>query len=213
MLQSLTATRARCVGVAGGLVATPWWVVAELAGQVRTVSSRPDQASAVVGLCLVALSVTALWAWLQALAGVLDAWRGTGPGSGALVRRLALVACGAALGGALVGPAQARPALRPGSSDPVDPGVLTGLPLPERAEGAARLPSRRAVVVRAGDSLWALAARSLGDRPTDRSTDRSTDRAITECWHRLYALNRAVIGPDPGLIRPGQVLRLTKEQP
>lgn len=27
-------------------------------------------------------------------------------------------------------------------------------------------------------------------------------------WQALYALNRAVIGPDPDVLRPGEVLRL-----
>jgi hypothetical protein len=29
---------------------------------------------------------------------------------------------------------------------------------------------------------------------------------IAAAWPRWYAANRAVIGPDPGLIRPGQEL-------
>jgi nucleoid-associated protein YgaU len=52
--------------------------------------------------------------------------------------------------------------------------------------------------VRAGDSLWLLAARRLG--PT------AGDRDIAEYWPQLYAANRAVIGPDPSLITPGQQL-------
>ena len=55
------------------------------------------------------------------------------------------------------------------------------------------------VVVRAGDSLWSIAARELG--PT------ATPEAITARWHAWYAANRHVIGSNPDLILPGQVLR------
>jgi hypothetical protein len=55
------------------------------------------------------------------------------------------------------------------------------------------------VVVRPGDSLWAITAARLGRRPTARQV------AVT--WPRWYAANRAEIGSDPNLIRPGQVLQ------
>ncbi|MGD8150143.1 LysM peptidoglycan-binding domain-containing protein [Ornithinimicrobium sp. Y1694] len=54
------------------------------------------------------------------------------------------------------------------------------------------------VVVLAGDSLWAIAARQLG--PDASSAD------IAEHWPRWYAANQDIIGPDPDLILPGQVL-------
>lgn len=53
------------------------------------------------------------------------------------------------------------------------------------------------VVVRAGDSLWRLAAEQLGPLATDAD--------IAAHWPRWYELNRAVIGADPHLIIPGQV--------
>jgi len=55
------------------------------------------------------------------------------------------------------------------------------------------------VVVRRGDSLWALAARHLGPG--------ATDAEIAAEWPRWYTANRATIGPDPDLLLPGQVLR------
>ena len=54
------------------------------------------------------------------------------------------------------------------------------------------------VTVRRGDSLWRIAARSL-----PRGTGQS---AVERAWHRWYEANRAVIGPDPNLIQPGQQL-------
>jgi resuscitation-promoting factor RpfA len=53
-------------------------------------------------------------------------------------------------------------------------------------------------VVRRGDALWDIAARHLG--PDATAVD------IAREWPRWYAANRAVIGADPSLIRPGEVL-------
>jgi hypothetical protein len=55
-----------------------------------------------------------------------------------------------------------------------------------------------AVTVRPGDTLWAIAARSLRSPSVSR---------IALTWPRWYAANRRTIGPDPGLIRPGERLR------
>ncbi len=60
-------------------------------------------------------------------------------------------------------------------------------------------PSERiAYTVRVGDSLWAIAEREAGSQTNPAVTD--------ERWRQWYAENRAVIGEDPGLIHPGQVL-------
>lgn len=56
----------------------------------------------------------------------------------------------------------------------------------------------RSVVVTRGDTLWAIAARHLGPQATDQD--------VAAHWPRWYAANRAVIGDDPDLILPGQVL-------
>lgn len=61
------------------------------------------------------------------------------------------------------------------------------------------------VVVRKGDSLWSLAARELGPR--------ATADAIAARWPDWYAANRHVIGNDPDLILPGQVLRIPPALP
>ena len=54
------------------------------------------------------------------------------------------------------------------------------------------------VVVRRGDTLWSIAARSLGPAAT-------ADEIARE-WPRWHEANRHAIGDDPDLIRPGQVL-------
>ncbi len=57
-----------------------------------------------------------------------------------------------------------------------------------------------AVVVHRGDSLWTLAARHLGPG--------ASDVEVARAWPRWYDANRAVIGADPDLLLPGQVLRV-----
>ena len=89
------------------------------------------------------------------------------------------------------------------TASPLDwPGLVTpiGLVSPQHHRGS---PRHDELVVRPGDSLWSLAARRLG--PGASTT------AIAAEWPRLYAFNRAAIGPDPNLIHPGQ--RLTPPAP
>ncbi len=66
------------------------------------------------------------------------------------------------------------------------------------AQRRQRVSARR-IVVRPGDSLWSIAAAQL---PPDADA-----AAITSAWHRWWRLNEAVIGADPDVILPGQVLR------
>ena len=54
------------------------------------------------------------------------------------------------------------------------------------------------VVVHRGDSLWSIAARHLGEQATDAD--------VADAWPRWYAANRELIGEDPDLLLPGQVL-------
>jgi len=55
------------------------------------------------------------------------------------------------------------------------------------------------VTVRRGDSLWTIARTHLG-------TAAGPARIARE-WPRWFAANRSVIGADPDLLHPGQVLR------
>ncbi len=78
------------------------------------------------------------------------------------------------------------------------------LPVPCGPGLLAREPARQPddlsaeVVVRPGDSLWSIAAERLGPF--------ASDAEIAESWPRWHARNAPVIGPDPGLLRPGQIL-------
>ncbi|MET0449670.1 MAG: LysM domain-containing protein [Aeromicrobium sp.] len=124
------------------------------------------------------------------------------------VLRSALLA--GAAGALVLGPAHAERAAGP------DAGIhhsVSGLPLPDRPDAAAgprrtahRAPAAptaravpaRSVTVRPGDTLWAIAARSL---PDGASAAQIAD--ATRAWH---AANRDVIGDDPDLIVPAQRL-------
>ncbi|MGC4944060.1 LysM peptidoglycan-binding domain-containing protein [Kribbella sp. DT2] len=99
---------------------------------------------------------------------------------------------------------------RPGSGDqaasrPGDPTATRGEPeirVPDRPTDGAPvrytdLGSGRHVVLR-GESLWSIAAAELGAG--------ASDSAVAARWPQWYAANRAVIGPDPDLLLPGQVL-------
>ncbi|MBF5081409.1 LysM peptidoglycan-binding domain-containing protein [Quadrisphaera sp. INWT6] len=132
-----------------------------------------------------------------------------------LLRRVLAAAVGAAALGGVTGPALAAPAAAPpaataaaaaevpltwpaspaptpSASTPLSP-TPTG---PASAGGAPRGP--REVVVASGDTLWGVAARSL--------PPGATAAEVAQTWPRWYRANRAVIGADPDLLRPGQRL-------
>jgi len=138
------------------------------------------------------------------------------------VRRLVVLGLGVTLAaGGTAGPALAAGSPGPGAAPTSAAAALSGLPLPDRTTGVdltatAATPSLRpvparssgrsgsvrpaTVVVRPGDSLWALAAALL---PAG-----ADDAEITAAWHRLHRVNADVIGEDPDLIRPGTRLRV-----
>ncbi len=59
---------------------------------------------------------------------------------------------------------------------------------------------RTGVVIHRGDTLWAVVAAHLGPD--------ATDAEVAAQWPRWYAANRRVIGADPDLLLPGQVLEV-----
>ncbi|BBE23341.1 peptidoglycan-binding protein LysM [Arthrobacter sp. MN05-02] len=88
----------------------------------------------------------------------------------------------------------------PGS--PLPPGWE---PAPMPADGSLLVrPGTRAqvgaaeVVVAPGDSLWSIVAARLGPLATPAD--------VAEAWPGWFAANRSVIGDDPSLLLPGQVL-------
>lgn len=55
------------------------------------------------------------------------------------------------------------------------------------------------IVVHRGDTLWDIARRHLGPD--------ATDAEVAHAWPAWHEANRAVIGDDPAVILPGQILR------
>jgi LysM repeat protein len=101
-------------------------------------------------------------------------------------------------------PAPTDPA--PGiATEPIAPGFTPAAPRVRAQADPTLLGSRVTaatpdeVVVHRGDSLWSIAARHLDPDASAAEVDRS--------WRQWFSLNRDRIGPDPDLIRPGQVLR------
>jgi nucleoid-associated protein YgaU len=177
-----------------------------------------------------ALVACACWWWVTATLVVRDAGSGctrTRPGLPRPAARWLAAACGVAVLGSAGATAHATDAAPgPHAADTTGTGtgasLLAGLPLPQRASTATRVslmlvryaerprvrspheePRReQRVEVRPGDTLWALAQRTL--------PPGATDAAVARRWPEIHALNRAVIGPDPDLIQPGQRLRLSR---
>lgn len=53
--------------------------------------------------------------------------------------------------------------------------------------------------IESGDSLWSIASHAL---------ESSDPALISAYWRRIYRTNAMVLGPDPDLIIPGQVIQL-----
>lgn len=205
MIGSSELSVPRCLAVGAG--ATTGWglLVAWLLPVVLAPGAGTFDAT-LVRACAAVAVLAAGWLWLAGVLTVLDALRGRGRyavGAPTALRRVVLAACGVALTGGVMAPAQATPGSPHEDRVTHSAAVLAGLPLPDRA--TAPIPGHVAahaspVVVRAGDTLWAIAARTLGPEASDAEIDA--------CWRRLYHRNRAEIGPDPDLIRPAQRLEV-----
>ncbi|MFL6162788.1 MAG: LysM peptidoglycan-binding domain-containing protein [Jatrophihabitantaceae bacterium] len=85
-----------------------------------------------------------------------------------------------------------RPPIEPTTQPPAT-GRTPALPLdPEPAQPAG------SVLVRPGDSLWLITAQRLGPA--------ASESQIAVGWPYWYRKNRPVIGRDPNLLRPGELL-------
>jgi hypothetical protein len=204
------------------------WLATDLAAAHRALTGTTDLSPAfdswLTWLCALAAALCAVWGWLVTSLVVLEALTGRArraptPGVPVWARRLVLAVCGAAVL-ASAGPATADD--RPGPRRAEAPSVLEGLPLPDRAEGPSTTelvtrtietsPVRQSEpdppvagqhLVRPGDSLWSIAETALL-----ASGSTATDAEVSAYWPRIYALNRDLVGPDPDLLHPGQLLRL-----
>lgn len=97
-----------------------------------------------------------------------------------------------------------RPAPRPlrtGTTLPASP--VGPRSTPPAGSGAGSSAPVRGHVVASGDSLWSIAEAEL-----TQAGIVATDLAVARYWPRIYAHNRAVIGPDADRLEPGQRLEL-----
>jgi hypothetical protein len=195
------------------------WLVGRAGAGAKALEDRetsgPAFEHALVGACCVVLLGCLVWAWLAATAVVVEAMASRGaaaPGVAsravpALLRRVVLSLCGAALAGGGLHPAYAEPGAHHAHRASVMAQIV-GLPLPEPVPTAPWLRSSARddswVEVTPGDSLWSIAERDL--RPGSPAS------AVVSHWHAIYAANRAAIGPDPDLITAGTRLRLPRKE-
>lgn len=211
--------------------------VAPITALIRSQHAYASFADLLVGLSAAALVVATGWLWLVATYTVATLVSGRVPRvRTGVAGRLVLMLCGAALAASTAIPAHATGtspsdgllhglALPDRASAPIAPGASTprdadSAPALVPSSAVAQLADASAVpkptaldttpvdspaaehtrtqhVVEPGDSLWAIAA---AHHPADADLDQE--------WRGIWEHNRAVIGADPGLILPGQVLDL-----
>jgi hypothetical protein len=195
------------------------WVVVTAADAALVVLAaplahrRPGTASfddLLVGCCAVVALIAATLLWLVTTEVTLGAWRRPERrrAPAGRLRTALLAACGVAALSTTTPAALATPPDGPEPPSSADVRqLLDGLPLPDRADGAAPAPRASNAVVRAepGDSLWSIAADALGAR--------ASEEELAAYWHRVVTLNTdtSTAGPDlvqPDLIHPGQQVRL-----
>ena len=101
-----------------------------------------------------------------------------------------------------VAPAPPSPGFTPSAPrvrKQADPTLLGARPSGADHTGADRSGADE-VVVHRGDTLWSIAAAHLGHD--------AGDAEVARAWPRWFEANRDVIGDDPDLLLPGQVLRV-----
>jgi hypothetical protein len=165
-----------------------------------------------VVLCLAGVLAVLVWCW--GTLGLLLTAAGTLPGlAGAvgrsLVRQLlprgAQRAAALALGVGLNATLMAGTALAgtaPSAPVPDWPAATASTPVPAPVPDWPGPRTAGAHVVRPGDCLWDIAAGRLRT-----GTGRTpTDAEIATAVHAWWQANATVIGPDPDLLLPGQVL-------
>ena len=212
---SLGPTVPRCLGVWGGVTAAGALVCRGVAADLR-VAGDADLETWLVAVAAAALVLAACWA--SAVAGVVClqvARRAPVPRAGvpAPVRRLLLRACGVAVAGGLAGGLALTPAgATPGSLErerPTPAATPSAPAAPSAFSAPASAPADRVVVVRPGDSLWRIAEAELLRR-TGRAASVADVAALSP---RIHAANRALVGPDPDLVRPGVPLTMPAPSP
>ena len=80
---------------------------------------------------------------------------------------------------------------------------MSDIPPPLRTMVGPAAPIPGKYTVAAGDCLWRIARAVLVERGV-----QPRGSAISDLWRAIYVVNRDLIGDNPDLIHPGQVLEL-----
>lgn len=172
--------------VLAALAAASVWLIAPDLGATFTAATGPDFPQALIAIASLLQLAVACWV-LVVICVSRSSSRLARALTPALMRR-ALFA--GAVGALVLTQVHAERVTSPTRHQ------LDGLRLPDRPLTSGSTNS--SIVVRPGDTLWAIATRSL---PAG-----ATDSEIASACARWYATNRAVIGADPDLIHPQQRL-------
>ncbi|MDR7086233.1 hypothetical protein J2X11_001072 [Aeromicrobium panaciterrae] len=168
------------------LAAASVWLLAPDLGATAMAATGPDFPNALIAIA--SLVQFTLASWVLVVIGV-------GSSSSRLTRAITPALMRRALFAGAAGALALTPVNAERVTSPADH-QLDGLRLPDRPVTSA--PSHPSVVVRPGDTLWTIAARSL--------PPEATNSVIATACARWYVTNRAVIGDDPNLIHPLQRL-------
>ena len=215
---------ARCAAVWLSALAVAAGTVTLLAPDLRPASDALDFEAVVVTASAWALVAAAFWALAVTTAVVVPVMCSAPVphrGLPAPLRRVLLRACGAVVAGGLVagavaGPAAATPgSLERDTSDrvtrtvqpPAGPQPASG-PVIVRDTTTPTGPRVDRVTVRPGDSLWRIAEATLREHGLPAG-----DADVAAYWPRIHDANRALVGPDPHLVRPGVPLVLPAPDP
>ncbi|MBT2553686.1 hypothetical protein J7I89_11775 [Arthrobacter sp. ISL-5] len=204
------------LATAAGLAVVSWWALSLVTAFAAALLQRAGRTRAAVvtgGFSPVFMRRLALAALGMQLMGAPLAHGDAAPGVPQSSNSGAAVSAAWAPTAGLSAASRTRRGAEPGAVDRPIPGATDLQPqwkprapvteprlvaaVPVRS--ARELPAGPEVAVRAGDSLWTIAARELGPA--------ASDVEIAVQWPRWYVVNRQVIGADPNVLLPGQVLR------
>jgi hypothetical protein len=183
-----------------------WYVAPHAPTEIAAVTG-PDFPRALLGLA--SLAQLAIAAWVIVVVGLAQLFGSTVVLQAIAPRMLRGALFASTVGALAIAPAHAdRGGVPPRdhAAVSVTSHDLAGLPFPDRPQTdrprkpSPTLPdqSDQVVIVQPGDTLWAIARRSL--------PSGSSDAEIARSCAEWFTANRVVIGADPDLILPNQHL-------
>lgn len=152
------------------------------------------------------LALSSLWLLVSAVNPVLAVVANVGSMLPVGRRAAALVVSVVLISGVI------RPNMAAGSTGPPSERMVEMVAEEPASEVAFALPAAMTLLssgdlgsytVEAGDSLWRIARHILSNDGVPASGS-----SISDLWRSMYVLNETLIGDDPNLIHPGQVLQL-----